>query len=56
MNTKSVLTALIATLLLAACGNSGPLVLPDKPDPAGQQQPADGASDADDGNGGDNDG
>ena len=34
MNVKTVATALIAVLLLAACGNKGPLVMPDQPAPA----------------------
>ena len=31
MNAKTVLSVLIATVLLSACGNKGPLVLPEKP-------------------------
>ena len=31
MNTKTAASLLIAALLLAACGNKGPLVLPEKP-------------------------
>lgn len=30
-STRAVLLALAATLVLCACGNKGPLVLPDKP-------------------------
>ena len=39
MNVKTVATALIAVLLLAACGNKGPLVLPEQPEPAEQDSP-----------------
>ena len=35
MNLKTILSALAVVLVLAACGNKGPLVLPDKPAPAG---------------------
>ena len=37
MNVKTVATALIAVLLLAACGNKGPLVMPQKPVPVEEQ-------------------
>ena len=40
MNVKTVATALIAVLLLAACGNKGPLVMPQKPVPVEQEMPA----------------
>lgn len=40
MNAKTVVAALFAVLLLAACGNKGPLVLPPKPVPADQGAPA----------------
>ena len=53
MNTKTAASLLIAALLLAACGNKGPLVLPQKPEPAGQGTPvpADDVDDDDDGDG-----
>jgi len=47
MNAKTVVAALFAVLLLAACGNKGPLVLPPKPVPADQGAPAP-AGDVDD--------
>lgn len=40
MKAKTYACALIAILLLAACGNKGPLVLPEKPAPATQDAPA----------------
>lgn len=46
MNTKLRLSAVAATLLLAACGNKGPLVLPQKPVPVEELAPADPAAPA----------
>ena len=60
MNAKTVLSVLIATVLLSACGNKGPLVLPEKPaaaepatpEPADEPAPTDDAdADADEGDG-----
>ena len=60
MNTKTAASVLIAALLLAACGNKGPLVLPEKPaaaepatpEPADEPAPTDDAdADADEGEG-----
>ncbi|MDZ3799792.1 MAG: lipoprotein [Xanthomonadales bacterium] len=58
MNAKTVLSVLIATVLLSACGNKGPLVLPEKPaaaepatpEPADEPAPTDDAN-ADEGDG-----
>ena len=58
MNAKTVLSVLIATVLLSACGNKGPLVLPEKPaaaepatpEPVPEPAPTDDA-DADEGDG-----
>ena len=58
MNTKTAASLLIAALLLAACGNKGPLVLPEKPaaaepatpEPVPEPAPTDDA-DADEGDG-----
>ena len=47
MNTKTVLSVLIATVLLSACGNKGPLVMPQKPVPVEQEVPAPSAPAAD---------
>lgn len=41
MNRRLALALIVLSLLLSACGNKGPLVLPDKPD-----QPAPTADDA----------
>lgn len=38
MNMKTAVSILIAALLLAACGNKGPLVMPPKPEPAVQPE------------------
>ena len=60
MNAKTVLSVLIATVLLSACGNKGPLVLPEKPaaaepatpEPVPEPAPTDDAdADADEGEG-----
>jgi len=40
MNMKLRFSALAAVLLLAACGNKGPLVMPQKPVPVEQEVPA----------------
>ena len=40
MNAKTMLSALAVALLLAACGNKGPLVMPQKPVPVEQETPA----------------
>ncbi len=58
MNAKTAASLLIAALLLAACGNKGPLVLPEKPaaaepatpEPADEPAPTDDAN-ADEGDG-----
>ena len=58
MNTKTAASLLIAALLLAACGNKGPLVLPEKPaaaepatpEPVPEPAPTDDAN-ADEGDG-----
>ena len=58
MNAKTAALLLIAALLLAACGNKGPLVLPEKPaaaepatpEPADEPAPTDDAN-ADEGDG-----
>ena len=58
MNTKTAASLLIAAQLLAACGNKGPLVLPEKPaaaepatpEPADEPAPTDDAN-ADEGDG-----
>ncbi|AKC86482.1 LPS translocon maturation chaperone LptM [Pseudoxanthomonas suwonensis] len=39
MNTKTVLSAAAVALALAACGNKGPLVMPQEPVPAEQEVP-----------------
>ena len=39
MKTKTALAILAAALLLAACGNKGPLVMPQKPVPVEQELP-----------------
>ncbi|KAF1685251.1 hypothetical protein B1992_12790 [Pseudoxanthomonas broegbernensis] len=44
MNAKLRLSAAAATLLLAACGNKGPLVMPQKPVPVTLPTPAPPAS------------
>jgi predicted small lipoprotein YifL len=46
MNAKTTLSALAAALLLAACGNKGPLVMPQKPVPVEQETPAPPPADA----------
>ena len=46
MNTKLPVFAITATLLLAACGNKGPLVLPQKPVPVEEPAPAEPATPA----------
>ena len=38
MNLKTILSALAVVLVLAACGNKGPLVMPPKPEPAVQPE------------------
>lgn len=48
MKAKTAVLALVVALLLAACGNKGPLVLPQKPDPAQQEAPATPVDDEDD--------
>ena len=40
MNLKTILSALAVVLVLAACGNKGPLVMPQKPVPVEQEMPA----------------
>lgn len=40
MNTTLRFSAVVATLLLAACGNKGPLVMPQKPVPVEEPAPA----------------
>lgn len=40
MNLKTILSAVAVVLLLAACGNKGPLVMPQKPVPVEQEMPA----------------
>ena len=58
MNMKTAISILITALLLAACGNKGPLVLPEKPaaaepatpEPADEPAPTDDAN-ADEGDG-----
>ena len=40
MNMKTAISILITALLLAACGNKGPLVMPPKPEPAVPQDTA----------------
>ena len=58
MNAKTILSAIVVVLLLAGCGNKGPLVLPEKPaaaepatpEPADEPAPTDDAN-ADEGDG-----
>ena len=40
MNLKTILSAVAVALVLAACGNKGPLVMPQKPVPVEQEMPA----------------
>lgn len=40
MNAKLIVSAVATALLLAACGNKGPLVMPQKPVPVEQPAPA----------------
>ena len=40
MKTKTLLAASVFVLLLAACGNKGPLVMPQKPVPVEEPVPA----------------
>jgi predicted small lipoprotein YifL len=40
MNIKTLLVASVLVPLLAACGNKGPLVMPQKPVPVEQEMPA----------------
>ncbi|KAF1697167.1 LPS translocon maturation chaperone LptM [Pseudoxanthomonas koreensis] len=40
MNTKTLCAAAVIALLLAACGNKGPLVMPQKPVPVEQESTA----------------
>ena len=40
MNLKTILSAVAVVLVLAACGNKGPLVMPQKPVPVEQEMPA----------------
>ena len=40
MNLKTILSAIAVVLVLAACGNKGPLVMPQKPVPVEQEMPA----------------
>ena len=37
MNLKTILSAVAVVLVLAACGNKGPLVMPQKPVPVEEQ-------------------
>ena len=47
MNAKTTLSAIVVVLLLAGCGNKGPLVMPQKPVPVEQEVPAPSAPAAD---------
>ena len=38
MNLKTILSAVAVVLVLAACGNKGPLVMPQKPVPVEEQE------------------
>jgi|GEM_PF-817175 len=40
MKIKTVISAVAVVLVLAACGNKGPLVMPQKPVPVEQELPA----------------
>ncbi|MBO9718259.1 MAG: lipoprotein [Pseudoxanthomonas sp.] len=47
MNAKPLIAATAIALLLAACGNKGPLVMPQKPVPVEEPAPAPAAQPAD---------
>ena len=46
MNLKTMLSAVAVVLALAACGNKGPLVMPQKPVPVEQEMPVPPPADA----------